>query len=503
MKTKWVKMRAVFLLLGVGIFLAVYGQTFQPVLQAQQEQAVTESEEPIALLPPAAEQAQEPLSAESAQALEEASTTKPENITVDFKDADIHDVLKIIAYKSGINIVAGKDVIGTVTIRLVDVPWERALEVILKNAGFVYERDQDIIRVTTIDNLSKEELSTEIFILNYADAEQISESIKSMLTSRGSIKFDERTNQVVVTDVPTNLYKIGKVVEKLDQRTHQVVIEAKVIETTLADDENLGINWTAQVSANGATRPLMFPWAYYKSYGKTGLEYFPQVDTTADEFAASQSNGFPYAPYANQTEGGDFRFGTLSFENLQMILNLLRTRSDTKTLSNPSIVTLNNKEAVIHVGEDFGVPTYERNTSTGTMEITGYTTRKVGVKLTVTPHVNAEKEIVIDMHPEVSAFVRNQIFGDIEVPVFSVREATTQIMVKDGDTIVIGELISDTNIDAVRKIPILGDIPLIGHIFRSTTKGVDKTDLIIFITVRLIDTEGKKIAQQQTKAEEK
>ncbi|MCQ9208025.1 MAG: secretin and TonB N-terminal domain-containing protein [Omnitrophica bacterium] len=406
--------------------------------------------------------------------------TQASNITVDFKDADIHDVLKIISYKSGVNIVAGKDVEGMVTVRLVDVPWERALDVILKNNNFVYERDQDIIRVTTIENLSKEELSTQIFILNYAQAKDVSDIIAQILTDRGRVRFDRRTNQLLVTDVPTNLYKISKVVESLDRKITQVLIEAKIIETVLDDDERLGIDWTLYASTTGSARPFMFPFAFDKTYGKTGKEYFPKVKQTGD-FAESVEQGFPYA------KATDFTFGTLSFTQLQSIIEILKTRSDTKTLSNPRIVTLNNKEAVIHVGRNYNIPLYERNSSTGVMEITDYKEEKVGVKLTVTPHVNAQKEIMVDLHPEISSFLQFDNYGNIQAPVFSTREAITQVMVKDGETIVIGGLIKEETVDYVKKIPILGDLPLLKYIFSKTTKTVDTTDLIIFVTVTLLE----------------
>jgi len=422
---------------------------------------------------------------ESRQGLSAQAEIKAGNITVDFKDADIHDVLKIISYKSGVNIVASKDVTGILTIRLVNVPWERALDVILKNNGFVYERDEDVIRVTTVENLSREELTTELFVLNYAKSEGISGAIEEILSDRGKVKFDQRTNQVVVTDVPTNLYRIGKAIKGLDKKTPQVLIETKVIETALDDDERLGIDWTLQASATGAARPLVAPFAFGKTYGKTGKEYFPKIDTSSSDFTGSTEVGFPYATAT------DFTFGTLSFTQLQAALEILKSRSDTRTLSNPKIVTLNNKEAVIHVGEDYNIPLYERNDSTGQMEITDYKTEKVGVKLTVTPHVNAQGEIVVDLHPEVSSFLRFDNYGNVLAPVFSTREATTQIMIKDGETIVIGGLIKDTTVDSVSKVPILGDLPLLKYIFSKTTKTVDTTDLMIFVTVRLLDTQGK------------
>lgn len=467
MRMKWIKLWVTaFFLLGT-LFLSFHPVLTQDVSQAQEEpeQAFKQSES----LPAAMETG---------------------NITVDFKDANIHDVLKIISYKSGVNIVAGKDVSGTVTIRLVDVPWERALDVILKNSGFVYERDKDIIRVTTVENVSKEELSTQILILNYAEAEKVSDAIKEILSDRGRVKFDARTNQLVVTDVPTNLYKISKVIEKLDKKTAQVLIEAKIIETVLDEDERLGIDWTLYASATGAARPLVGPFAFGKTYGKTGSEYFPKVDTSTGDFSGSVETGFPYALKS------DFTFGTISFTQLQAIIEILKSRSNTKTLSNPKIVTLNNKEAVIHIGRNYNVPLYERNSSTGQMEITDYKQEEIGVKLTVTPHVNAQGEIMVDLHPEISSFLQFDDYGNVRAPVFSTREAITQVMVKDGETIVIGGLIKEEVVDYVKKIPLLGDLPLLKYIFSKKEKTVDTTDLIIFVTVRVLNSQSEDLTKE-------
>ena len=185
--------------------------------------------------------------------------TSAGNVTLDFKDADITNVLRILSYKSGINIVAGKDVSGPVTIRLTDVPWQKALDVILRTYGYTYEREGNIIRVTTTENLEKEELITEVFSLNYASAKDVPLAIEEMLSDRGSVKYDERANLVIVTDIATNVYKIRQVIDKLDGRTQQVNIEAKIIETTLDKDDKIGINWTTQISASGSSRPITAP----------------------------------------------------------------------------------------------------------------------------------------------------------------------------------------------------------------------------------------------------
>ena len=423
--------------------------------------------------------------------LREPAVTSAGNVTLDFKDADITNVLRILSYKSGINIVAGQEVTGPITIRLTNVAWDKALEVILRTYGYTYERDDNIIRVITTENLEKEELVTEVFSLNYAEAENVPLAIEEMLSERGSVKFDKRANLVIVTDISTNVYKIKQVIEKLDMRTQQVNIEAKIIETTLDKEDKLGINWTTQITASGASRPLTFPW----HRGQTGGNYFPDGDPSAEAgdnigaFPGNPGRAFPLALPTN------FSLGTLDFTQLQAVLQVLKSKTNTKIISNPRITTLDNKEAKIVVATTFSIPTYERNDSTGNIEITGYDEKELGITLAVTPQINPEGYIAIKLEPEVSSFLSFDTFstsgGTIQAPRFSVRKASTNVMVKDGETIVIGGLIKENVIDTVIKVPILGDIPILSFFFKKKEKTVDTTDLMFFITVNLVSPESK------------
>jgi type IV pilus assembly protein PilQ len=169
------------------------------------------------------------------------------------------------------------------------------------------------------------------------------------------------------------------------------------------------------------------------------------------------------------------------------VLEYLSSRGDTKIISNPKIVVLNNQEALITVGQTLNIPKYERNTSTGTMEITGYTEKELGILLKVTPQINTEGCITLSLKPELSSLLRyDQLTAQIQVPIYSIRKAETQLMVKDGQTIVIGGLISEKEVNRVTKVPLLGDIPLLGLPFRKTEKTTEKTDLLFFVTVNLV-----------------
>lgn len=492
---------------------------------AQPEAPMVQSETPAQVTPvsseggalgadaASAEKSQEEAGAPS----EETMAIEPGNVTVNFKGADIRTVLAYIAEVSGVDIVPSPDVKGIVDLKLTNKPWKVALDIILRNYGFAYEREGDIIRILTVDKLKMEELTSQAFSLNYSKAKDVVESIKNIVSERGKVMYDERTNTVVVTDIPTNIYKIGQIIDRLDKKTYQVLIEARVIETALDDTEKLGIDWNLKFSISGAARPTTLPFENFKSpFGpkQTFKEFLPMVQTgapisvttsgTSTTTTTTNLGDFPqYAgqfpetfPFATKDL---FVFGSLDFTEFKAVLELLKSRSNTDIISNPRIATLNNTEALINVGQTLNMPKYERNSTTGKMEITGYDSMLLGVILTVTPHVNDNGEIAVDLEPKISDLLRYDTLDKstgVVAPVFSQRQAKTKVMIKDGDTIFIGGLIKENNIDVKKKMPflgdILGDVPYLGLLFTKKETTKQKTELIFFITVNLMST-GKEI----------
>ena len=435
------------------------------------------------------------------------TATASSNVSLDFKDADINNVLRILSLKSKVNIVAGPEVKGTVTIRLEDVPWDKALDIVLRTYGYVYEREGNIIRVTTKENLETEELVTETFVLNYTTAEEAMAAIEDILSERGRIKSVERTNMLVITDIPTNLYKIRVVIQKLDQATPQAFVDSKIVRTTLQVGENLGIDWTETVTVTGAQRPLTFPFsAERRSEDRDFFErifgrFYPRSATTGDVVHTFDPSGFPIVAADVASSGTNiYTLGRLDFSSFQAVLRFLRERSDTRVISNPRITVLNHQEASINVGDEIPIPTLERNESSGALEITGFEYRETGVVLRVTPHINDASEILLNLSPEVSTSTTSQNFGNgdfTDIPIFDVRRAETQVLMKSGETIAIGGLLSDSKVISQEKIPILGDIPIVGKLFRSTrrTQGAanEKEETIFFITVTVVDTAGQPV----------
>lgn len=470
--------------------------------------------------------------------VEEAVATEPGNVTVNFKGADIKTVLAYISEVSGVDIVPSPEVKGLVDLKLTNKPWKVALDIIVRNYGYAYEREGDIIRVVTIDRLKQEELITQTFILSYAKAKNVVDSIKGMVTDPNKLKYDERTNTVVVTDIPTKIYKIGQIIQSLDKMTEQVLIETVAIETALGDDERMGIDWTAKITATGAKRPTTFPFDYYDAGGKFMDRITPLVQTGATTItypaggagaavetppgmfpagasgpaaAAPHDKAFPFVDYTVDSMKDAFIFGTLDFSEFKAVLEMIKQRADSDIVANPRIMTLNNEPALIHVGESVYMPDFERNSTTGKMEISGYSSLKgagssesstgikSGVNLIVTPHINNKGEIIVDLIPSISddiVFRPIDPQGNIYAPSIRERTAKTQARINDGETIFIGGLIREENVVIDNKLPIIGDmlgnVPGVGLLVSHKSTRKVKRELIFFVTVNII-TPNKKI----------
>ncbi len=424
-------------------------------------------------------------------------------LTMDFNEAEIGDVLRILSEEYGLNIIAGGDISGRITVSFSDVGLDDALISILRTNGYDYVREGNIIRVIKLGEPGVETV-TKVVVLKHVDAEDIRSSLSGIPTRYGKIEIMKRTKGVgsektqdrssvlVITDIPSNVKKMEDIVSQLDVPAPQIMIHARIMEVSLDREANVGIDWNLQASATGAGRPTTFP--LNKKYTGRDSKYFPRTAPTDTDFPAR--GGFPYVPYGDS----DFKFGTLSFTELGAAIKLIESTSDTNILSSPRITTLDNQEASIHVGKKIPVPTYTYNDDRGTWEITGYEDEDVGITLKVTPHVS-EGDIVMAVAPEISEIIGWVVgpSGNEEKPKLSTRSANTQVRVKDGETIVIGGLIKDKKGKTVSKVPILGDIPLIGLLFRRNRPAKEKIDLLIFLTPHILtDEKVREIEQKDT-----
>jgi len=419
--------------------------------------------------------------------------------SLEFREVDIKDVLRQISKQYGLNIVFSEKVSGLVTVQLTNVSVEEALDSIITVNGFIYTKKENVIKVTTSEEAQQEGKQTKLFRLNNADALKLKDTLSKVLTAEGSIEADSRSNSIIVTDTLSVINKIELIIPSLDNPTYQVLIEAKLIETSLTKYDRLGIDWTTTLQATGASRPTTLPFPA-KGDKDNGESFFPPGNlATATDFPS----GYPYAfPAAAASK---FAFGTLDASSLKSVFDFLKRRSSTRLIANPRVVATNNQKATIHVGKDIPLPTYERNETSGNMEITGWAEeKKVGVQLEVTPHISPDGHIKLSLRPEISSIDSwLQIEGLDAAPITLTRTVETEVMIKDGQTVVIGGLVKSDSSVTTKKIPILGDIPILGFFFNrknigaSESSPAEKTDLLIFVTARIIkDTNEPLIAYE-------
>jgi type IV pilus assembly protein PilQ len=436
--------------------------------------------------------------------------------SMEFREVDIKDILRQLAKQYDLNIVFSESVKGLVTVQLNNVSVEQALDSVVTVNGFAYTKKDNVYKVTSQEEAQREGKQTKLFKLNNADATKLKDTLAKVLSTEGAIDADSRSNSIIVTDSVSVVNKIEALMPTLDEITPQVLIEAKMIETSLNNSEKLGIDWQTTIKAIGSKRPTTFP---FRKWG-SDKDYYPvpsytsvlnnvtgQIEVTSDfpfgneqYLTAGKSAGFGSFP---MVDASYFTFGTLDFSSLQTVFDFLKQRSNTKLVANPRIVTLNNQNAKINVGKVLSLPTYERNSNTGNLEITGWTSYNVGVNLDVTPQVSPDGHIKLKLKPEVSSLVgyASSRDGVQEGPITSSRSAITEVQIRDGQTVVIGGLVKDDTYEMEKKIPFLGDLPFLGWMFKrkevgSTSNPTEKTDLLIFVTARIIkDTDEPLIAK--------
>ncbi len=453
-----------------------------------------------------------------------AQVSAPGMITFSFKDADIRNVMRLIAAKAGVNIVYGPEVTGMVNMELRDVPWEQALSLVLDLNGYAYQKEGNVIKVLRKDALAKEPLSTEVFILNYALAEDAKKAVEQMLTpERGKIEIDVRSNTLIVTDIPSAINKVEIVLARLDARTPQVLIETKVIEMKENLEKDLGIKWT---SLKAYTMKFQSPSRSYRSVRRGGqgqwdssstsvgtegritsdvdtttrdTVYTPDEGTVSDTTTGSLVNTITDT-LSHSLLKSDIRSAVLSADDFELVLSALEAETDVDLISNPRIVTANNEAAEIKVVDEYPVPDYEFDTDTSQWSITGFDKEEIGVVFNVTPNISADGYVTLKILPKVSTLIGTIPFtaggATVNIPYIAVKQASSKLVIKSGDTLAVGGLIDEDNTDVVTKIPVLGDIPVLGRLFRHREKDNTKKDIIFFITATVINEETKALIHE-------
>ncbi len=381
---------------------------------------------------------------------------------INILNADLPSLLNMLCTEAGFNLVTSKSIGGTIpSIQLSNVTLRKVLDLILKQNGYAYEIEGNIIRIATPAEINTETesalLETRTYGLSFAKAAIVVGTIQPFLSSKGKIQADARTNALIVTDISKKQDEVAELVKKLDAKTAQVSIEAKLLDINYTAEQNLGIRW--DIEGGGQHSPI-------------GTDIYPPAGN-------SVFRGTVAPPQATTSNTGTLQFGVAGSTNFWASLNVLIQNNDANVKASPRITTLDNTTATMNISQAYPyLSSY--NQSTG---VASYSSVDAGVTLSVTPQVNRNGFITLQVIPTVSSVVNPG-----PPPVVDSRTASTTVLVRDGETLVIGGMLRDDETITTAKVPILGDIPLLGALlFQSRYTKVTKRDLVVLITPRILE----------------
>ncbi|MCU1296725.1 MAG: type and secretion system protein [Acidobacteriaceae bacterium] len=470
------------------------GNLLPPTSAAMQPQATSSGAAPA--FQPAVNMAAE----QKAQSAQQPATVGPkytgEPISVNLKDVDLKDFFRLIHEISGLNVVLDPNVKGTLTIVLDDVPWDQALDIVLKNNDLDRQLEGNVLRVATLETLKAEaddrrkareaealavDKVTITRFLGYAHSKDVVPTVKKFLSQRGEVISDDRTNALIISDIPAVMPGLDRLLTQLDRKTQEVEIEARVVAATrsFARDigTQLGFGWgnghTAVGGASSAGTSPITVGGINPGYITVG-----GVGTAAGK--GTQIPLFSNLASAAPTSGLSF-VNASSNVQIDAILTMAESRGLVKILSRPRVVTQNNIQAIVKQGTRVPITTQSQLGGPPTV-----TYIDAFLRLTVIPQITSEKTIFLNVDVEnTTPDFSHQVLNN---PSLITQQATTQVLVTDGGTVVIGGVIQTNNSISIAQVPLLGNIPWLGNLFKHTTVSTSSEELIFFITPRIIET---------------
>jgi type IV pilus assembly protein PilQ len=420
-----------------------------------------------------------------------------QRISLDFKDADLANVFRIIAEVSNLNIITTDDVKGKVSVRLINVPWDQALDIVLKAKGLGVSQEGNVLRIAPLTTLRGEDKARldarkeveklqaslegviETIPVNYGKASDLQNKIKDLLSEGGKIQIDDRTNTIIIRDLRKNVEDVKSLVATLDTATPQVLIEARIVEVDTSFTRELGVQWGGSWKNGGATQI-----GVTGIQDSTGASIPGQTLTNTTPFGASTTppNFAVNLPASvGVGSGGGISFGILR-DNLRLDLSLsaLESSGKGKVVSSPKVVTIDNKEAVIEQGTQIPYSTVSASgTNTQFVDAT--------LSLKVTPHITPEGSVIMKLEAKNDS---QGAVGATGQPAINKKKATTEVLVRDGETAVIGGILQVSRKEDQAAVPWLSKIPVLGYFFKKDTSSSSNRELLIFITPKILKTES-------------
>ncbi len=422
-----------------------------------------------------------PLSAEQKATIKKLQYTG-ERLSLNFQDIEIRAVLQLLADFTGLNVVVSDSVQGSITLRLKNTPWDQALDIILKTKGLAMRKNDSVMLVAPSEEIASREklelealkqlaelapLKSELIQINYAKASSLSDLVKSeansLLSDRGNVSIDQRTNTLLVRDTVDRLVEIRKLITTLDIPIRQVLIESRIVIANDGFSRDLG----AKIGVRSAT----------KNGGNTVMTSGTSLGLDSSPPSVSSTRDFNVNFPINQPNPATFAIGLLTNTSLlDLELSALQVEGKGEVVSNPKIITSNQKEALIEQGTE--IP-YLQASSSGATTVSF---KKAVLSLKVTPQITPDDRVLLDLR--ITKDSVGEIFSGI--PSIDTREVQTQVLVDNGETVVLGGIFEHVKKTTVRKVPLLGDLPLLGWLFRSTSKEDEKDELLIFVTPKIL-----------------
>ena len=419
-----------------------------------------------------------------------------EPISVNLKDVDLKDFFRLIHEISGLNVVLDPNVKGTLTIVLDEVPWDQALDIVLQNNGLDKQLNGNVLRVATRETLKKEAETardlqkaqaeavapvTVTRVLSYAKASTMKDTLKKFLSTRGDIFSDDRSNQLVIRDIPSVIPTIDNLIRQLDRKSQQVEIEARVIAATRSFSQDIGVQW----GFAGTTTSGRSVFGGNPNVGVspiqtgTGLPQPPLIATPTGT-GGSSTPGLPFnvnLPAGVPTSGAYFGHRSPNFA-VDVFISAAEAKGVGKLLSKPKIVTQNNEKATVKQGQKIPIQTTINNTiSVQYIDAV--------LKLEVTPQITAEGTVFMDVLVE-NTQIDNGIPRVQGIPALDTQAAETKVLVADGGTVVIGGIIVTQQQTQINEVPFVGSLPIIGYLFRERSVNITSSELLFFLTPRII-----------------
>ncbi|MFH1371058.1 MAG: secretin and TonB N-terminal domain-containing protein [Planctomycetota bacterium] len=413
-------------------------------------------------------------------------------ISVDFRDTAIDDVIRIMAEQADVDVVKSPKVTGAVTAKLTNVPLDEALKNILTANGYDYVMTKNMIRVAPSAEITQEseKLVNKIYRITYADIKEVEKALNKFISQRGSISTNPGTSNIIVTDTESKIKAVDTFIEEIDRITPQILVEARIYDITSTDRLDLGVEWNAGQNTTFTDSdgiPVAVP------PGTLGANPTGQVDG----FSTGMFTG---ATGKTAGTAGLLRFGWLN-DNLDIDVAIKAQQNliNAKLLANPRILVLDNETAKIEITSEIPYQVLSETSGGGSIGTTNF--KKVGVTLNVTPHLTRDEKVRLMVEPEFSVQTGNVTFATGNLiypqPVIASRKAKTTLLVNNGQTVVLGGMRKKDVTKAVNKVPLLGDIPILGYLFRFEGEDVVNSELVVFITPFVVEEAGLSSVEQQ------